>query len=325
VWVLGQAVIPELSTHLKNASWQCFSSCQRCLFFTQRFISFNLHWFRFPLVTAWIFSYLSLAAFWNHGKKAPHFYSSCSSFQYQEKQTIYPRWGFQRESQPLPPNFNNRRDENWESDDKLLWRPFRNTMGKQPSMDFIQSALQKRVPAIYINCNISTTLTSWVSGGVYCHAGGRWKQASITSTKEGIWLSVWMIESVSWCKSVFKEGFNWSQRAIGGIQRCKSGAIWALCPRRDRPHYRHRIQCPNNPSKHSSDDHGTCETYSFQFCDVCEYLFNEYGEDGSDSLCAIWGHRQDCFRPENLSPATCVHFRGKWIISTIVFIADIVH
>ena len=38
------------------------------------------------------FSYLSLAAFLNHNKKAVHF-SSFASFLHQEKQMIYPRWG----------------------------------------------------------------------------------------------------------------------------------------------------------------------------------------------------------------------------------------
>jgi len=51
------------------------------------------------------FWYLSLAAFLNHDKKAPHF-SSSSSFQHQEKQTIYPprgsQWRSQHDSRQLP-------------------------------------------------------------------------------------------------------------------------------------------------------------------------------------------------------------------------------
>jgi hypothetical protein len=43
-------------------------------------------------------SYLSLAAFLNHDKKAPHF-SSSSSFEHQEKQTIYPQGGSRSRSQ----------------------------------------------------------------------------------------------------------------------------------------------------------------------------------------------------------------------------------
>ena len=39
----------------------------------------------------------------------------------------------------------------------------------------------------------------------------------------------------------------------------------------------------------------------------------------------VWGNRQDWSSPEKLRPSTCLHFSGKWIISTIVFIADIVH
>ena len=39
----------------------------------------------------------------------------------------------------------------------------------------------------------------------------------------------------------------------------------------------------------------------------------------------LWGYRQDWSSPERLRPSITLHFSGKWIISTIVFIADVVH
>jgi len=101
--------------------------------------------------------------------------------------------------------------------------------------------------------------------------------------------------------------------------------IWALCWRRDKPHRRRRVHRPDNPFRHSGDGHGTSEAYSYQSYDVWESLCHECGENSPDSYLLIRGNRQDWSSPEKLRPSTCLHFSGKCIISTIVFITDIVH
>jgi hypothetical protein len=47
----------------------------------------------------------------------------------------------------IPDNYNDRRDDNSESDDEPLRRPSRKAMGKRPSKDSFTSTLGKRVAA----------------------------------------------------------------------------------------------------------------------------------------------------------------------------------
>jgi hypothetical protein len=67
-----------------------------------------------------------------------------------------------------------------------------------------------------------------------------------------------------------------------------------------------------------------CEAYSNQFCDDWNSLCEECGKDHQDLSLVVWGCRQDLSSAEQLTPSMCLHFSGKWIISTIVFITDIV-
>jgi len=101
--------------------------------------------------------------------------------------------------------------------------------------------------------------------------------------------------------------------------------IRALCWQHERPHGWHRIQHPDNPFRWPSDGHGMCAAYSEQLCDVCESLCHECGQGCPDSVFVACRIRQDWCSPEKLKPSTWLHFSGKWIISTIVFITDIVH
>jgi len=109
------------------------------------------------------------------------------------------------------------------------------------------------------------------------------------------------------------------------MKRWKSVAIWALCWRCDMPHRRRRIQHPDHPSRCSSNTHGMCETYSNQSWDVSESLGHEWGEDRTDLYFMVWGNCEDSSSPGKLRPSMCLHFSSKWIISTIVFIAEIGH
>jgi hypothetical protein len=86
-----------------------------------------------------------------------------------------------------------------------------------------------------INSYVSTTLTSWALGGLYCLRWGGWIGACAAGIEEGIQLSVWMIESACLCKYLLEEGFKRSRWAIVCMERWKSGAIWALCWWRSRP------------------------------------------------------------------------------------------
>jgi len=109
------------------------------------------------------------------------------------------------------------------------------------------------------------------------------------------------------------------------MESWKPAAIWAWCWRCERPRHWYRIQHPDKSFKCSGDGHGTCEAYSFQLWGVCDYLCHKWGEDCPHSLLVVWGNWLEWSSPEKLRPSTGLHFSGKWIISTIVFITDMVH
>jgi len=134
-----------------------------------------------------------------------------------------------------------------------------------------------------------------------------------------------MIESTHWCIYLLDEEFNRSRWAISCMESWISVAIWAVCWRHDRPHGQRRIQRPDNSFKCSGDGDATCDVYSSQLCNVCESLCHECGQDHPNSQLMVWGNGQDLSSPEKLRPSMGLHFSGKWIISKIVFIADIVH
>jgi len=109
------------------------------------------------------------------------------------------------------------------------------------------------------------------------------------------------------------------------MESWKSVAIWSHCGRRDKPHRRCGVQHPDNCFRHSGDGHVMCEAHSYPWGNVCECLCHESCKDHPDTLLVVWGNCQDWCRPEILRPCTCLQFSGKWIISMINFIADIVH
>lgn len=155
--------------------------------------------------------------------------------------------------------------------------------------------------------------------------GGWWTWAWAAGIEDGIWFHVGTIESALWGISLVEEGFQWSQWAIGDMESWKSVLIWALSWVCDRPHHRHVIQRPDIPLRYFNDCHGMCKAYSNQFCDDWNSLCEECGKDHQDLLLVVWGCRQDLSSAEQLTPSMCLHFSGKWIISTFAFITDIVH
>jgi len=175
-----------------------------------------------------------------------------------------------------------------------------------------------------IDSHVGATRTSLASGGEYCLIAGGWMPACAAGIPEGIQFSAWKIESASWRIYVLPEWFKQSQWAIGFMESWKSLAIWALCWRHDRPPGQCRTQRPDNPFRHSRDGHVRREAYSYQLWDVCQSLCHECGEDRPESYLAVWGNGQDWSSPAKLRPSMCLHFSGKCIISTIVFIAEVV-
>ena len=175
-----------------------------------------------------------------------------------------------------------------------------------------------------ITC-VGATPMSWASGGQYFLGAGGWMHACAAGIQEGIPSNVWMIESTCWCISWLEELFKRSRWTIGCMERWQSVMIWAVCWPHERPHRLRRIQHPDNPFKCTCNGHGTCKAYSYQLCNVSESHCHECGEDRPELLLVVWGTLQDCSWPEKLRPSMCQHFSGEWIISTLVFIADIVH
>jgi len=140
------------------------------------------------------FSYLSLTTSLNHDKKAPHF-SSSSSFQHQEKQTIYPWRGSRWQSQQ------DTRQSQWFSRWHFRIRRWacsatiQESHGQAAIKRFLHVDTWKTSCSDSINSYVGATPTSWASGGQYCLGGGGWTQACAAGIQEGIELSVWMIES----------------------------------------------------------------------------------------------------------------------------------
>jgi len=110
-------------------------------------------------------SYLSLFAFLNHDKKAPHSSFSCS-FQHQKKQTIYPRWGSWLQSQY------HTRQLQW----SLRWQ-FRirrqatsatsqERHGQLPIKRYLHIDTWKMSRSNSFHSYRGSTATSWVPGGV---------------------------------------------------------------------------------------------------------------------------------------------------------------
>ena len=149
--------------------------------------------------------------------------------------------------------------------------------------------------------------------------------AYASGVQEGMWLHVYMIEFARWCQYFLEEGFKWRQWAIGRIESWKYMVIWAIGWICDRPHCWYRIQCPGNSFMSSGDTHGTFEYYRYPSCEVCESICHECGEDRLDSYLVVWGNFQDWSNAEKLRPSTCLQFSGKWIISMIDIIDDVLH
>jgi len=75
----------------------------------------------------------------------------------------------------------------------------------------------------------------------------------------------------------------------------------------------------------SGDGDGTCKAICYHLCYICESLCHEFGEDRADSYLVVCGNCQDWSNPEKVRPSTRLLFICNWIISMIVFVADIVH
>jgi len=140
------------------------------------------------------FSYLSLAAFLNHDKKAPPF-SSSSFFQHQEKRTIYPRWG---------PRWRSQHDtRQWQWSSRWHFRIRRRACSatieecnRQVAIKrFLHVKIWRMSHSNSINSYVGATPTSWASAGLYCLGGGGRTRACATGIQDGIQSSVWMIES----------------------------------------------------------------------------------------------------------------------------------
>jgi len=134
-----------------------------------------------------------------------------------------------------------------------------------------------------ISSSVGVTPISWASEDLYCLWGVRWKWACTAGIQEGIWLSIWIIESTCYWKYWLQKGFEWSRWVIGSMESWKCVAIWGVCGWHDGTHHLCRIQCPDNAFSRSGDGHGTCEAYSHQLCNVCEALCHECVEDHPDS------------------------------------------
>jgi len=111
--------------------------------------------------------------------------------------------------------------------------------------------------------------------------------------------------------------------AIGCLDSCKSGKLSAICWQYDSHHRWSRIQCPDNNLYHCDDRYDTCHPHSYKLCDVCESHCHKCGDNCQDSSCVVLGNCQDWSSPKKLRPSTCLQFSSKWLISMIVFTADI--
>jgi len=132
------------------ASRWFFQSYQCLLSLTQHFNAFTIHSSIIPVVTPFIFSYLSLAIFSNHDTKVQHFSSSSSSFQHQKKQIFYQQWGSRWQSKHDIRHYNYHYDDDSESDDQTLRRPSRDAMGERPSIAYSTSELGMTVSATHL-------------------------------------------------------------------------------------------------------------------------------------------------------------------------------
>jgi len=109
------------------------------------------------------------------------------------------------------------------------------------------------------------------------------------------------------------------------MENWKSVVIWACSWPCGRPHHQHRLRHPDNSWRRPGDGYGSFEAFYNQLCDVSESVSNKCSEVMLDSLLVIWRNRQDWSSPEILCPSMCLHFQGKWNISMIAFITDIVY
>jgi len=272
MWVVGHPKILQSSTGSKDASRWCRLSYHCILSFSQQSNLLSLHSLTLPVVTPVIFSCLSPATFLNHDTLAPHFPSSFSSFQQQENQMIYPRWGSWWWSQHDTERF--QQSLQWQF--SIRQRPSAATIeatnGQAAMKRFFHVNTWKTGCGNSIHSYVRRTPRSWASGGLYCLGGGGWIQACTAGIQEAIRLSTWMFESTRSCIYSLEEGFNRNQWASSFMGSRKSVAIWALCWRRDRPQRRFRMKRPDNPCRRSGHGHGECEAYSYQLCNVGESL-----------------------------------------------------
>jgi len=140
------------------------------------------------------FSYLSLAAFVNHVKKAPHF-SSSSFFQHQDRQTMYPRWGSrwwsQHDTQQLQWLWTWQfRIRQWAPSATIQERNGHAAITRLLHVNTWQMSCGNS-----INVYIAATPTSWASEGLYCLVIGGWMRACAAGIQEGVRSSIWMIQS----------------------------------------------------------------------------------------------------------------------------------
>jgi len=137
-----------------------------------------------------ICSYLSLAAFWNHDTKAPHFCSSSSPFQHKEMQMIYPGegswWQSQHNTQQL------QRSSRWSF--KIPWRAssatIQNSNWQAAIKGFLHINTWKSLVSNSVNCYVGPTTTSWGSWDLDRLAGGGWMWACTAGTHKGNRLNI---------------------------------------------------------------------------------------------------------------------------------------
>jgi len=193
VQVALQPKILELSTGWNYSSQQFFQSYQCFLSFTQRFNSFTLHSFTFPLDTHWISLYLIFTAFINHDTKAQEF-SSSSLFGHLENKKIYRQqgswWRSHQDSRLLQ----------WLSRWQFIIRQHVSLATIQESN--LYRAIKRFLPVDIWNTShsdsmnfyVSATHTLWALEGLYCLQGEGLTRACASGIHDGFWFSVQMID-----------------------------------------------------------------------------------------------------------------------------------
>jgi len=82
--------------------------------------------------------------------KSPHFSSSSSSCQHQEKEISIHQRNLDDDLSTISDNYNYSGDDNASSDDEPNWRTFRNAILKRPSKDSFKSILGQQVAATHV-------------------------------------------------------------------------------------------------------------------------------------------------------------------------------